>query len=57
MNADNADNNNILVYAEKGRITQLLSNLLSNAIKFTLDGSITVMIEKRKKMRNDAKRN
>jgi two-component system sensor histidine kinase VicK len=54
-NGNNNINKNILVYADEGRITQVLSNLLSNAIKFTPDGSITVMIEKRKNKGNDAK--
>jgi signal transduction histidine kinase len=30
-------NASVIVYADKGRITQVLSNLLSNAIKFTLE--------------------
>ncbi len=47
--------NNITMYSDEGRITQVLSNLLSNAIKFTPDGSIAVMIEKRKIVRKDAK--
>jgi signal transduction histidine kinase len=34
---------NILVQADKGRITQVISNLLRNAIKFTSEGSISVM--------------
>jgi signal transduction histidine kinase len=30
-------NASLIVYADRGRITQVLSNLLSNAIKFTLE--------------------
>src|ERR671919_2269345 len=30
-------NSSLIVYADRGRITQVLSNLLSNAIKFTLE--------------------
>ena len=36
----------ILVEADKGRITQVISNLLSNAIKFTEEGTINVSMEK-----------
>ena len=37
----NADNS-IYVYADKARITQVLSNLINNAIKFTKQGFISV---------------
>jgi signal transduction histidine kinase len=37
----------VFVYADKGRISQVISNLLDNAVKFTkAEGSITVMIKK-----------
>ena len=36
----------ILIKADKGRISQVISNLLSNAIEFTGDGTILVSIEK-----------
>ena len=37
----------VFVYADKGRISQVISNLLNNAVKFTKDGgSITVTVEK-----------
>jgi signal transduction histidine kinase len=40
----------VFVYADKGRITQVISNLLDNAVKFTKDeGTITVMVEKKEK--------
>jgi signal transduction histidine kinase len=41
------NNNDIFVYGDTGRITQVISNLLSNAIKFTEEGTITAKIEKR----------
>jgi signal transduction histidine kinase len=39
----------ILVYADKGRISQVISNLLDNAVKFTktAEDNITIMIKKR----------
>ena len=36
----------ILIKADKGRISQVISNLLSNAIEFTVEGTIQVSIEK-----------
>ncbi|HYY49448.1 MAG TPA: HAMP domain-containing sensor histidine kinase [Nitrososphaeraceae archaeon] len=39
---------NIMVYADKGRITQVISNLLSNAIKFTKEGTISIDLETKK---------
>jgi signal transduction histidine kinase len=44
------------VYADLGRITQVISNLLINAVKFTEDGSITVKM-KREKVNNAANNN
>jgi two-component system sensor histidine kinase VicK len=41
------EDNDIFVYGDTGRITQVISNLLSNAIKFTEEGTITVKIQKR----------
>ena len=37
----------ILIEADKGRITQVISNLLSNAAKFTKEGSIRVAAERK----------
>jgi signal transduction histidine kinase len=37
---------NLMVEADKGRITQVISNLLSNAIKFTKEGSISIKVVK-----------
>jgi signal transduction histidine kinase len=42
----------ILVEADRNRLIQVVSNLLNNAIKFTNEGSITIIVE-RKKINND----
>jgi signal transduction histidine kinase len=42
-----AKSENILVVADKDRITQVISNLLDNAIKFTNQGIISIIIDKR----------
>ena len=36
--------NTIFVFADKEKITQVISNLLGNAVKFTKDGSISVKV-------------
>lgn len=41
-----ADNNAILIEADRDRISQVISNLLSNAIKFSQDGTITILTRK-----------
>ncbi|MDP9289072.1 MAG: HAMP domain-containing histidine kinase [Thermoproteota archaeon] len=41
------DPQDILVEADKGRMTQVFSNLLSNAVQFTKHGSITITSEAR----------
>jgi signal transduction histidine kinase len=38
----------IILKADKGRITQVVSNLLTNAVKFTQKGSITISTKKDK---------
>lgn len=38
----------IVIHADKERISQVISNLLSNAIKFTIEGNILINIEKNK---------
>ena len=43
----------ILVQADKGRITQVINNLLSNAIKFTQKGTISISLESKKKQDGD----
>jgi signal transduction histidine kinase len=48
----------VFVYADKGRITQVISNLLDNAVKFTKDeGTITVMVEKKEKEKEELNNN
>jgi len=42
----------IVVEADKGRITQVISNLLSNAVKFTKEGSICISVTKKQSNRN-----
>ena len=37
----------IIVEADKGRITQVISNLLNNAVKFTKEGVISVIAQRR----------
>jgi two-component system, OmpR family, sensor histidine kinase VicK len=39
------DPKDVVVYADKGRISEVVSNILNNAIKFTPKGSITVSVE------------
>jgi len=41
-------NKEIVVNADKSRITQVISNLLSNAIKFTKQGTVLITVEKKK---------
>jgi signal transduction histidine kinase len=44
------EDNNIIVYADRFRITQVISNLIGNAIKFTKEergGTVSVNIEKK----------
>ena len=43
----------VLIQADKGRISQVISNLLSNAIKFTAEGTILVSVEKYKSSNNN----
>ena len=45
-NQTNHNNGQLLVYADRDRIQQVISNLLSNADKFTENGKITVKINK-----------
>jgi len=39
------DPKDVVVYADKGRISEVVSNIMNNAIKFTHKGSITVSVE------------
>jgi two-component system sensor histidine kinase VicK len=43
----------ILIHADKGRISQVISNLLSNAVKFTAEGTILISVEKDKSSNNN----
>ena len=45
----------ILLQADKSRITEVISNLLSNAIKFTPEGTITISVEKDETNKNNGK--
>src|SRR6185437_4304374 len=36
------DDKGIIIYADKARVTQVISNLIENAIKFTTQGKITI---------------
>jgi len=47
------DNNEIIIEADRNRLSQVIHNLLHNAIKFTKNGSITVIIERKKNNIND----
>ncbi len=49
------DNNDeiILVEADRNRVSQVIHNLLHNVLKFTKDGSITVIVERKKDNPND----
>jgi signal transduction histidine kinase len=49
------DNNttDIIINADRNRLSQVLSNLLNNALNFTTKGSITVIVERKKRTRND----
>ncbi len=44
----------ISIYADKTRISQVISNLLSNAIKFTNEGTIEIIFEKKEDYENKA---
>ena len=43
----------ILIQADKGRISQVVSNLLANAVKFTAEGTIVISVEKDKSSNNN----
>jgi len=47
---------NLVVQADKGRITQVISNLIDNALKFTKEGSISIDVVK-KRRNEDGKNN
>ncbi len=43
----------IVVYADKGRIAEVISNMLDNAIKFTHEGNITISAEVKNNNQSD----
>ena len=45
--------NEIIIEADRNRLSQVIHNLLNNAIKFTNEGSITVIVERKKDNTND----
>jgi signal transduction histidine kinase len=45
LNQGQKNTDSLLVYADRVRISQVLSNLIANAIKFTEEGSIVVTVE------------
>jgi signal transduction histidine kinase len=49
---DNKDER-IIVEADRNRLIQVIHNLLYNALKFTKEGSITVIVERKKDITND----
>ena len=46
-------NDEIIIDADRNRLSQVIYNLLDNAFKFTNQGSITVIVDKRKKGNNN----
>ena len=47
------NNDEIIIEADKNRLSQVIHNLLHNAIKFTKEGSITVIVERKEDNPND----
>ena len=41
--------NEIIIEADRNRLCQVIQNLLKNAIQFTNEGSITVIVENKKR--------
>jgi signal transduction histidine kinase len=49
----NDNNKEITIKADRNRLSQVIHNLLNNAIKFTEEGSITVIVERKKDIPNN----
>ncbi len=47
------DTTGIIIEADRNRLSQVVYNLLNNAFNFTNDGSITVIVERRKNNKDD----
>jgi nitrate/nitrite-specific signal transduction histidine kinase len=45
---ESPDNNETIIEADRNRLSQVIHNLLHNAINFTNEGSITVIVERKK---------
>ena len=45
---ESSETNQIIIEADRNRLSQVIHNLLNNAINFTNEGSITVIVERKK---------
>ena len=45
---ESSETNQIIIEADRNRLSQVIHNLLNNAIKFTNEGSIVVIVERKK---------
>jgi two-component system sensor histidine kinase VicK len=52
LNQGQQNTDSLLVYADRVRISQVLSNLIANAIKFTEEGNIVVTVEAKAENKN-----
>ena len=48
LNYESSEINEIIIEADRNRLCQVIQNLLKNAIQFTDEGSITVIVERKK---------
>ena len=51
------DNNELIVEADRNRLSQVIHNLLNNAFNFTNEGSITVIVERKNDKNNNNNNN
>ena len=51
------DNNELIVEADRNRLSQVIHNLLNNAFNFTNEGSITVIVERKNDKNNNNNKN